>query len=208
VISGSGRLSVGDAINNGTIILSAANTYSGGTVLNSGTLVVNNAQALGLGDVVVTGGVLRTDPQPINVRGDYTQSAGGTLQLSLAGSAPGQYDFLNVSGHATLGGTLQLISPNGFQPKISDKLTLVIAGGGISGKFVNVFDPFSPLIPMELVYGQNTLVLDVSPDFVAFAQTFNQLAVAKQLDAVALDPREVNLISFLERAGYESAKRL
>src|SRR5207302_623574 len=62
VISGSGRLSVGDAINTGTIILSAANTYSGGTVLNSGTLVVDNARALGLGDVVVTGGVLRTDP--------------------------------------------------------------------------------------------------------------------------------------------------
>ena len=95
--------------------------------------MVNSAQALGLGDVVVNGGVLRADPQPINVKGNYTQNAGGTLQLSLGGSAPGQYDFLNVGGRAALDGTLQLLSLNGFQPKIGDKLTLVLAAGGVSG---------------------------------------------------------------------------
>jgi hypothetical protein len=70
------------------------------------------------------------------------------LQLSLAGSAPGQYDTLNVGGHATLGGTLQLISLKGFQPKISDKLTLVSAGAGLSGQFNDVIDQFSPLLSM------------------------------------------------------------
>ena len=118
VISGTGPLSIGDGINQGSVVLNAANTYSGGTLLNAGTLVVNNAQALGLGDVVVNGGVLRADPQPINVRGNYTQNAGGTLQLGLGGSAPGQSDLLNVGGHAALDGTLQLLSLNGFQPKI------------------------------------------------------------------------------------------
>ena len=91
IIQGTGSLT---KIGAGTQTLSGNNTYSGGTLLNAGTLVVNNAQALGLGDVVVNGGVLRADPQPINVRGNYTQNAGGTLQLGLGGSAPGQYRSL------------------------------------------------------------------------------------------------------------------
>jgi outer membrane autotransporter protein len=195
----------GDIINSGaltkigagSLTLSGNNTYTGGTVLDAGTLVVASAQALGLGDVVVNGGVLGADQQTINVKGNYTQNAGGTLQLGIGGTAAGQYDFLNVSGHATLGGTLQLISLNGFQPKISDKLTLVSAGGGISGKFTSVLDQFSPVITLDLIYGPNTLVLEFGSDFAAFAQTSNQLAVAKLLDKVALDPREAQLISFL-----------
>jgi autotransporter-associated beta strand protein len=63
-----GRI-VGDS---GTTILGGSNTYSGGTILNNGTLLVNNAQALGQGDVLVNGGVLGADPQPINVKGNYT----------------------------------------------------------------------------------------------------------------------------------------
>jgi outer membrane autotransporter protein len=180
-------------------ILSGTNTYTGGTVLNAGTLTVNGAQALGLGNVVVNGGTLRADPQRINVKANYTQNAGGTLQLQVAGDTPGQYDTLNVGGSAALAGTLQLISQNGFQLKIADKLTLVIAGNGVSGKFTNFLDPFSsPLLTLNLVYGQNTVVLEVASDFAAFAQSPNQLVVAKQLDRVASDPRESNLILFLE----------
>jgi outer membrane autotransporter protein len=182
----------------GTLTLSGDNTFSGGTVLDAGTLVVASPQALGLGDVVVNGGVLRADPQPINVKGDYTQNTGGTLQLGIGGSAAGQYDFLNVNGHATLGGTLDLISLGGFQPKVGDKLTLAIAGSGISGQFAEVVGSFA-VFSLDLLYGQNTVVLEFSgTDFAAFAQTPNQLTVAKQLDHVAADPRESELISFLE----------
>jgi hypothetical protein len=75
---------------------------SGGTVIDLGTLLVDNAQALGTGDVTVNGGVLAADPQPINVLGNYTQNAGGTLQLNIAGPANGQFDVLNVAGNAAL----------------------------------------------------------------------------------------------------------
>ena len=109
----------------------------GGTIINNGTLLVNNSQALGLGNVVVNGGVLGADPQPINVKGNYTQNAGGTLRLQVAGANPGQYDTLNVGGNAALGGTLQLISL-GFQPKVGDQLTLVTTGGVISGRFAQL----------------------------------------------------------------------
>jgi YVTN family beta-propeller protein/autotransporter-associated beta strand protein len=193
IVQGTGSLT---KIGGGALTLSGNNTYSGGTQLNAGTLVVNSEQALGLGNVVVNGGILRADPLPINVKGNYTQNAGGTLQLSLGGTAPGQYNFLNVGGRATLGGTLQLFSLNGFQPKVGDRLTLVLAAGGVSGQFANVLDPFTG--SLSLVYQPNSVVLEFASSFAPFAQTPNQLAVAAQIDRVASDPREAQLISFLQ----------
>ncbi|MBV8969248.1 MAG: autotransporter domain-containing protein [Verrucomicrobia bacterium] len=162
VFSGFGRLNIGDPVNTGTIILSGLNTYSGGTALNSGTLVVNGPQALGVGDVEVNGGILRADPQPIKVKGNYTQNAGGTLQLQVAGANPGQYDSLNVAGNAVLGGTLQLISL-GFQPKAGNQLTLVSTGGLVSGRFAQFLDPFATgqgFNTVDLIYGRNSVVLE------------------------------------------------
>jgi autotransporter-associated beta strand protein len=84
-ISGSGNFIQSGS---GTTIIGGTNTYSGGTIINNGTLLVNSAQALGLGDVTVNGGVLGADPQAINVKGNYTQNARGTLQLNVAGPNP------------------------------------------------------------------------------------------------------------------------
>ena len=183
----------------GTIILGGTNTYTGGTVINNGTLLVNNAQALGLGNVVVNGGILGADPQPINVKGNYTQNAGGTLQLRVAGGSPGRYDTLKVGGNAALGGTLQLISL-GFQPKAGDQLTLVTTGGVVSGRFAQFLDPFVAgpgFSIVDLIYGQNSVLLEFL-NFTSFALTPNEQAAANLLDAVHLDPRAANLISFLD----------
>jgi len=195
VISGSGAVQQNGS---GTTILSGTNTYSGGTTINAGTLTVNNSQALGLGNVVVNGGILNADPQPINVKGNYTQNAGGALQLTLGGASVGQYDFLSVGGRAALGGTLQLFALNGFQPKVTDRLTLVIAGGGVSGVFATVLDPFSALLRPRLIYGPDTVVLAFSSDFTPYARTPNQKAAARLLNAIQFDPKAGNLLAFLE----------
>ena len=158
VISGPGSLTK-DGL--GEVILNGLNTYSGGTILSHGVLTVGGPQALGLGNVVVNGGILRADPQPINVNGNYTQTAGGTLQLHVAGANPGQYDTLNVAGNAALGGTLQLISL-GFQPKVGNILTLVSTGGVVSGQFAQFLDPFAntPGVSLvELLYQQKSVEL-------------------------------------------------
>jgi outer membrane autotransporter protein len=157
-ISGAGSITQNGI---GTTVLSAINTYNGGTVVNAGTLLVNSTQALGLGNVVVNGGFLGADPQPINVKGDYTQNAGGTLQLHIAGATSGQYDFLNVAGNAALGGTLQLSSPV-YRPKAGDLLTLVTTGGVVSGQFAHFVSPFTAgpgLNTIDLVYGRNSVEL-------------------------------------------------
>jgi len=159
IISGSGKLAQNGS---GTIILGGTNTYSGGTIINDGTLLVNNSEALGLGNVVVNGGVLGADPQPINVKGNYTQNAGGALRLQVAGANPGQYDSLNVGGNATLGGTLQLISL-AFQPMTGNQLTLVTTSGVVSGRFAQFVHPFAigpGFNTVELVYGPNSVLLE------------------------------------------------
>ena len=146
----------------GTLTLTGSNTYSGGTVLNAGVLEVASPQALGLGDVVLSGGVLKEDlKQPISVKAAYIQNAGGTLALRVGGTVPGQYDVLNVSGHAALAGTLQLVKRNGYQPKVGDEYTLISAQGGISGRFANVVNQlgYSQTYTIDLVYGQSSLVL-------------------------------------------------
>jgi len=195
----------------GTIILGGANTYTGGTVINNGTLLVNNAQALGLGNVAVNGGILGADPQPINVKGNYTQNTVGTLQLDITGANPGQYDTLNVTGNASLGGTLQLLNL-GFQPMGGDRLTLVSTGGVVTSKFGQFVDPFPGRGPtyntVELVYGRDSVVLEfltvpppVPPPpviviyFESFAQTPNEKAAGNLLDAVQLDPKAADLMA-------------
>ena len=213
VISGTGSL---EQNGSGTTILSGTNTYTGGTLVNAGTLTVNSAQALGLGNVVVNGGILTADPQPINVKGNYTQNAGGTLQLQVAGANPGQYDSLNVGGNATLGGTLQLLSL-GFQPKAGNQLTLITASGIVSGRFAQFLNPFAAgpgFNTVDLVYGRDSVVLEflnlippvpppaplpviVTINFASFALTPNQLAAGTLVDQVELNPRAAGLISFL-----------
>ncbi|MBV9875395.1 MAG: autotransporter domain-containing protein [Verrucomicrobia bacterium] len=191
----------------GALTLSGANTYSGGTTINAGTLIVDNARALGRGDVALMGGILTADPQPINVRGNYFQGANGTLQLHIAGANPGQYDFLNVTGNATLGGTLQLINQS-FAPKAGDTLTLVKTGGVITNTFAHFIDPFTPgsgFNTIDLVYSAHSVELEflnkTTPiintiNFASFAQTPNQLASAELLDAVELDPKAASLVAF------------
>jgi outer membrane autotransporter protein len=187
----------------GALALTGTNLYQGGTILNAGVLTVNGAQALGLGNVAVNGGILRADPQPINVKGNYTQIAGGTLQLQVAGANPGQYDTLNVGGNAALGGTLQLVSL-GFQPKVGNQLTLVTTGGKVSGRFAQFVDPFAAgpgFTIAGLVYGPNSVLLEFRTA-ASFALTSNQLAAANLVDAVHQDPRAANLISFLNQQPF------
>ena len=64
-------------------------------------------------------------------------------------------------------------------------------------EFLNVTGPVSPVIP-ALPPGGPVEVIETT-DFSSFAFTANQRAAANLLDAVQLDPRATNLISFLDK---------
>ena len=98
---------------------------------------------------------------------------------------------------------LQLISL-GFQPKSGNQLTLVTTGGVISGRFAQFMDPFASgtgIYTRRPDLRPNSVLLEFRTA-ASFALTPNQLAAANLLDAVHLDPRAANLISFLNREPF------
>jgi hypothetical protein len=131
VIAQAGTLLLGNLFtqSKGSVLLQGGNislpgtatmTETGGSVLGSGTIT---------GGITNTGGVVSpslSSPTPttgtltINGAGAgyYTQGAGGTLLLDIAGSGGGQFDVLSASGPASLAGSAQLCLIKGFKPTV------------------------------------------------------------------------------------------
>jgi autotransporter-associated beta strand protein len=136
-------------VGTGTLTLTGANTYSGGTRVEDGTLAVGTlvvadqpiSTALGTGNFFVGGGTLRTTssttntPLQVNIGGNYTQDAGGTLALGIGGTQREQYDHVQVNGSASVGGTLSVSSLNGFHPSGGNTFEVLHTNGTVSGNF-------------------------------------------------------------------------
>jgi autotransporter-associated beta strand protein len=162
-------------VGTGTLTLLGDNTYSGGTTIQDGTLVVGTliaadqpiSTALGTGNVFVAPGTLRTTsastgvPVQINVGGNYTQAAGGTLALGIGGTQGEQYDHVQVGGNASLNGTLAVSSLNTFRPSDGNAFEVLRSNGTTSGRFaqVNDFLNNNPNLERIDVYAPNGVVL-------------------------------------------------
>jgi T5SS/PEP-CTERM-associated repeat protein len=130
----------------------------------TGTLTVSNGGAVSSagGMIVRVLGTLRGDGQIIgdvsnvgivapgnsagtlHIDGDFTQAV-GKLQSEIGGTTPGsQFDMLDITGAATLGGTLEVSLIDGFTPSVGDVFEIVHADSGVFGGF----DTFSlPTVP-------------------------------------------------------------
>jgi autotransporter-associated beta strand protein len=218
VISGAGNVI---KLSTGTLTLPGTNTYTGTTTVNSGSLIVDGSIASGqtvvnsgaflgghgiIGGNLVNSGVVSqiNSPGTLTVGGNYTQNAGGTLRIGVAGVAPAQHDLLAVNGHATLGGTLQLISLGGFNFQPGEQITLLTAKNGVSGTFSNTQNGLvstGTIVQGQITSLANAVVLETTQGSFAntpgVAHTGNQKAVAKTLDSAVGDPREAALFAFL-----------
>lgn len=120
-ISGVGKLTKEGA---GTLKLQGSNTYSGGTQINAGTLEGDSATAFGSGDVFNNGGtVVENVYGAMTIGGNFTQTAGSTLELNLIRSD----DVVDIQGTVQLAGALHVKFADGYVPG-RGSITLITHG--------------------------------------------------------------------------------
>jgi hypothetical protein len=114
-------------------LITAALNLNGGSLFGTGTLGfgVVDAGTLTPGDSKTSAGMLA-------VSGTYHQNSGGALNIAIGGTTAGtKYDQLNVTGAATLMGTLNLSLLNGFVPTVGSTFEILNASS-VSGTFSTV----------------------------------------------------------------------
>lgn len=112
---------------NSPLLLKAGKLGGGGTLQGS----VNNS-----GGAVAPG----ASPGTLTVSGDYTQGAGGSLEVEVTGTGVGQFDKLTVGGGATLDGTLALQPSTGYASSaaLGDGIDFLTYGSARAGQFAQV----------------------------------------------------------------------
>ncbi len=179
LMSGATLTTSGDFTNSGSVTIGTGTTLivDGG----SGVFDLQDGGLTGGGTLEATldqtGGTLNPgDPQSITIDGAY-DLYGGTLDLDLAGTNPGQYDRVSALGAVILDGTLAVTIEPGFTPEAGDVWTDVIESNTSAAE----------LIPMQSV----DLALDL--DFSLVQDTSNPDA----FDLVATATPEPGTLSFL-----------
>ncbi|MFG0253363.1 MAG: hypothetical protein ACF8NJ_10875 [Phycisphaerales bacterium JB038] len=108
------------SVSNGAFLL------QGGTLTGEGAITGNVDNT---GGDIAPGGSVGT----LSLTGDLAQSETGALVIELGGFYDGEYDVLEITGDADLGGYLELLPVNGFVPTVGDSFTILTATGAISG---------------------------------------------------------------------------
>ena len=108
-------------------------TVGGAVTLTATGVLAGSGQVNG--NVTNTSGSVRPGNSPghLTVAGNFVQSTGGTLQIEVDGTAA--FDQLEVTGVATLAGTLAIV--NGFTPATSDTFQIVTSASR-NGTFATV----------------------------------------------------------------------
>ncbi|MBX2997112.1 MAG: carboxypeptidase regulatory-like domain-containing protein [Caldilineaceae bacterium] len=147
---------------------------NGGTVVKSagtGTTMINHN--------VVNSGEVRVETGVLSVNSGYTQTAEARLVLSIAGPTVGtELRQLNVTGLATLSGTLEIRRSSGYQPGVGASLS-ILAFGTRSGEFA--------LVEGVEIAGDRT-----------FQVRYDDAAKRVMLDVVAVDGMGVAAMSAIE----------
>jgi T5SS/PEP-CTERM-associated repeat protein len=154
-VTARGIVGVGTAASRGAVRVSP-----GGTLSGNGRI---------FGNVVVSGGTNNftgvvgpgSSPGILTVEGEFTHEPIGLLVIEIGGTAPGQFDVLNVIGNASIAGDLELAFIDGFAPRKGDRFDFLPVSGTFTGDFANVTVlNLEPGFQFNLVFedGRQTLV--------------------------------------------------
>ena len=100
---------------------------------------IEGTGAVELGGTIRFSGTLRPGASPgiLAVNGDLPAlQSDGVLEIEIGGATVGtDFDQLEVSGAATLGGILRVTLTDGFTPQLGDRFQVISAAGGATGAF-------------------------------------------------------------------------
>ena len=180
VINGTG----GVAITGGTETLSGVNNYTDATAIGNGaTLALTGTGSITTSSGVTNNGTFDVTGKTGNVSiANYTQGSTGTLALSVT---PGTTSKLNVTGSASLAGTLVLTTSAGPY-NAGSKYTLLTANG-VTGTFGNLTSNLASYTRLAygLTYDANDVYLVFTPNVADTQQSLVNTASALQ-DVYAL----------------------
>ena len=132
----------------GSVTVTAGGSFSGagsvvGTLINLGSLAPGQS------------------PGTLSVDGAYEQGAAAILALEIGGLSQGAaFDFLDVSGTASLAGLVEVSLFDGYVPTLGATFEFLEAAGGISGVFDGITCANCGDVAFELVYGAHTVSLN------------------------------------------------
>ncbi len=160
-INSDGTVSLFDSAVNGGITVNAGGTLNGtaqvsGNVANAGLFSVGNSFGV------------------FDIDGDFTQSDTGVLVIEAGGMPPylpgEDYDQLNISGTANLGGTLRLVEADNADPVALTTAELTpLTFASVSGEFASIDNQGSAGFGLEGTLGANGFVVRGSPESTADA---------------------------------------
>ena len=108
---------------------------TGGELASSSTININGGVLGGAGNIdanVSNAGSVSpgTSTGLLGIDGNYTQTSGGLLDIEIGGLVAGtDFDQLEVTGTATLAGTLSVALTGGYSPTLSDSFQIIPAAG-------------------------------------------------------------------------------
>ena len=129
---------------------------AGGSLKGNGTLDVTNADFENSG-VIGPG----ASPGILNITGGFKQTSTGALNIEIGGNAGTDFDQLDITGPATLGGDLNVELINGFEPVIDDSFQVVTYNSS-NGDFVfNFISELPAGLSWATDTGESTTTLSV-----------------------------------------------
>jgi uncharacterized protein with beta-barrel porin domain len=147
-VAAPGLINQGNLVINGTLTGSPLINDTGGIFSGSGTVLgsFTNRGTINPGN----------SPGTITVVGNYTQTASGIQVVEIASAT--NYDKLQVTGSATINGTLKPVLLGGYTPVVNQIFTSVLtAPGGVSGTFSAIANPANQV--WKAIYTANSVDL-------------------------------------------------
>jgi hypothetical protein len=173
----------GTLVGNGTTGMSV----TGGKILGAGTLKAN--VSIGGGGTTPTINVGDSGKAGLlKITGTYAQLSTGTMNVSIGGTTVGtKFSQLQVSGAASLGGTLTAALINGFTPTVGQTFT-VLTASSVGGTFSNSTIAINSTEHFAVSYTSTGVVLTVASGAAsrsANAAVVSQIAAASTKQAMA-----------------------